>query len=432
VITTSRPIALIDIEDAHHARMTSHGATRRRSQKVALIMVAVSDLVGSGGAEREFSQLQEHFSRCSEPWEVWLITATRSLARLQVTGRLQGTTRVVALDLGDTPGLGKANIAWMTLRLLWITLIRRFDLVHICLPSPIYVPYVAVLSRLPRAVRPRLVLTVIDCTLAVSLEYEPSTGTYERQVLDAHRMFFRWARLDGIFSWYRNVADLMGRRRLTTGHPIVRAARFCFTDPARFQPAAVKQPVVVFAGRLSEQKRPLIFVDAVAQLRAREQETAKGWRFEMYGKGLLEGDVRTQIAHHHLENVITLAHTVDMAPVFARSRLFVSTQALENFTSLAMLEAMAAGNAVVAEDVGQTREFVRHGENGLLTNDPSPDGFASAMLEYMRHPERHEPMAAGSRRLATEVHTVEHFAEDLEAFWGAVAGREAFGSAGRT
>ena len=50
-----------------------------------------------------------------------------------------------------------------------------------------------------------------------------------------------------------------------------------------------------------------------------------------------------------------------------------------------MLEAMAAGNAVDAEDVSQTREFVRAGENGLLVAQGTSEAFADAIAEYLRH-----------------------------------------------
>ena len=115
--------------------------------------------------------------------------------------------------------------------------------------------------------------------------------------------------------------------------------------------------------------------------------------------------------------LVRLTHAIDLAPVLSRSRVFVSTQAVENFTSLAMLEAMAAGNVVIAGDVGQTSEFVRHGENGYLVGAATPDAFASAMADYLRHPERHAAMAAASRALVTDVHTIEHFADDIMAFW---------------
>jgi glycosyltransferase involved in cell wall biosynthesis len=152
-------------------------------------------------------------------------------------------------------------------------------------------------------------------------------------------------------------------------------------------------------------------------VRERHAELAAGWRFEMYGAGVLDAQVRQRIADLGLGGVVTLSRAHDLSPVFARSRLFVSTQAFENFTSLSMLEAMAAGNAIVAEDVGQTSEFVRGGENGFLVSPASPDTFADAIAAYMRATDRHDAMAAASRAIATEVHTIEHFAGDIVAFW---------------
>lgn len=387
--------------------------------RIALVMVAVSSLEGSGGAERLFSVLHEYLTARGKGADVTLVTARASLIRLQAAGHLSPPAGVLALALGSTPGKGKLGVAWMTLALLWATLVRRFDLVHVCLPSPIYVPFLAVLSVLPQAIRPRLALTVIDCTLAGSFENPPPPETYEREVLDAHRMYFRWTTLDGVYSWYRAFVEAAPRAGLA-GSAIVHAARFCFTEPARFRPAATKERLIVFAGRLSHQKRPLLFVDAVASLREREPDLVAGYRFELYGKGLLDEEVRDRIAVHRLGGVLTQKHGADMAPVFARSQVFVSTQAIENFTSLSMLEAMAAGNAIIAEDLGQTREFVRPGENGLLVEDESPDAFADAIAQYLRNPQWHAPMAAASRAIATDIHTIEHFAGDIEAFWSAV------------
>jgi len=384
--------------------------------KLALVMVAVGDLRGSGGAERQFADLFAHL-RCVGRDDVTLITARDSVSRLHEAGRLASADGVIALRLGHRPAQGLVGIAWMTLALLWVTLTRRYDLVHLCLPTPSYVPYAALLACLPRGWRPRLAMTVIDCTLAPNLASGHASDLYEQQVLDAHRMYFRWSRLDGVYSWYQAFIGVSRDQRLLPARTVVSAAQYCFTEPDRFRPAPVKERLVVFAGRLSEQKRPLLFVDAVSALRARAPELLAGWRFEMYGRGVLERKVGARIADYRLDDLLTMTHAVDMAPVCSRSRLFVSTQAFENFTSLAMLEAMAAGNAVIAEDVGQTYEFVRPGENGFLVEGASPEAFADAIAEYLRHPEHHGAMAAASRRLTTEVHTIEHFADDIAAFW---------------
>jgi glycosyltransferase involved in cell wall biosynthesis len=389
--------------------------------RVALVMIGVGDLSGSGGAERQFADVFNYFRRTGSD-RVTLITARASVARLRAAGRVRDTRGIIALPLGNAPARGVINVAWMTALLLTVTLFRRFDVVHVCLPTPSYVPYAAVLTLLPRFMRPRLALNVVDCTLAHNLETGTPADVYEQQVVTAHRQYFRWTRLDGIYTWYRAFADVCRRKHLVTDGMTVRPARYCFTDPNRFVPGK-KANVIVFAGRLSEQKRPWLFIDAAACLRQQHSALAAGWRFEMYGTGVLEPRVRELIAQHRLGDVLTLTNTPDLSPVFARTRLFVSTQALENFTSLAMLEAMAAGNAVIAEDVGQTREFVGDRDNGLLVSPATADAFADAIAEYLRHPDWHDQMAEASRGRATRVHTVEHFAEDITAFWREVAGR---------
>jgi glycosyltransferase involved in cell wall biosynthesis len=394
--------------------------------KIALVIVAVTDLTGSGGAERLFIDLHQYFG--TQPSvDVSLVTSTDAVAALRAVGRLPSLDRVVALDLGSRATIGAWRVARTTARLLSTIAAKQFDLVHICLPTPSYVPLAATLTRLPRSWRPAVALNVIDCTVATSLDVPPAVGTYERQVLDAHQLYFRWTRLDGLYSWYRSAVDAIAKRRLAPG-AVLASARYCFTDTSRFAPAATKDDLVIFAGRLSEQKRPLLFVDAIARLRQREPDLASKLRVEMYGKGILEASVRERIARHGLDGFVKLTHAADMAPVFARSRLFVSTQAIENFTSLAMLEAMAAGNAVIAADVGQTREFVHDGENGVLTCEETADGFALAIAHYLRHPERYAAMALASRAIATELQTIEHFAADIVSFWSTVIDRRAGGA----
>ncbi len=383
-------------------------------------MVAVSDLSGSGGAERQFSDLYEHLSR-TDPSRVSLITARASLGKLQAAGRLRNLAGVVPLELGDRPAQTRAGIAWMTLKLLWTTIGRGYDVVHVCLPTPTYVPYAALLTALPRWCRPRISLTVVDCTLAHNLRAGAAADPYEQQVVDAHRMYSQWTRLDGVFTWYRAFAETVGALRFFSPRTRVIAARYCFTDPDRFRPATTKSNIIIFAGRFSSQTRPLLFVDAIASFRERYPERAAGWRIHMFGGGPLEGEVRARIAEHGLDGVIVLDRKPDLSAEFAGSRLFISTQAFENFTSLALLEAMAAGNGVIAADVGQTREFVRHGENGYVVPEESAAAFADAIAQYVADPAAQARMSEASRVMATRVHTIDHFAGDINAFWREVA-----------
>lgn len=389
-----------------------------QAPKIAIVMLAVGDLSGSGGAERIFCDLFAHLRNCGR--EVTLITSAVAFGRLSAAGRLASDRGVVRCPLGRRPAAGISGVLWATCCLLIATLGRGLDVVHIALPTPSYVPYLALLRLLPRAWRPRVTMTVVDCTLVDSLRAGRAADTYEQQVLDAHRAYVRWTRLDGIFAWYQSIVAANAALSIWPPETRVVAARYCFTNTERFHPAEDKPRLVVWAGRLSAQKRPLLFVDAIADLQARYPELARSWSFSMYGTGRLGEEVDALIRRRGVEEVVSRSHTIDLAPVFAKSRLFVSTQAIENFTSLAMLEAMAAGNAIVAADVGQTREFVRPGENGWLVSPASAEAFADAIAAYLADESVHPRMAAASRMLATEVHTVTHFTDDIMSFWSEI------------
>jgi glycosyltransferase involved in cell wall biosynthesis len=391
--------------------------------RVALVLATVGDLSGSGGTERQFSDLFD-FLRRRNPDRFELVTTAAAVRRLRDAGRLASSDGMVALPLGSRPAQTRLALVWLTLTLLWVTIWRRWEVVHICQPTPAYLPYVAAITWLPRAWRPRVTMTVVDCTLAHNLlAPRPPEDLYERQVVAAHQLYARWTRLDGVFSWYRAFVEAAHAVRSLPARTLLVSARYCFTDPMRFTPAPAKERLVVFAGRLSEQKRPLLFVDAVARLLERDAALAAGWRFEMYGRGVLAEAVTERIRERGLAQLIIVTHALDLSAVFARSSLLVSTQAYENFTSLAMIEAMAAGNAVIAEDVGQTSEFVRNGENGILVTGATAEAFAGAIAEFLRRPDEHGAMGQASRAIATEVHTIEHFADDIVAFWAAVARR---------
>lgn len=386
--------------------------------RVALVLATVGDLSGSGGTERQFSDLFDYLVGLGQP--VDLITTEVAVRRLREAGRLASGDRVITLPLGDAPGRGKLGILWLTAALLWTTIRHRWDVVHLCQPTPAYVPYAAFITSLPRRWRPKVTMTVVDCTLAPNLmASSPPEDLYERQVLDAHRMYAGWTKLDGIFSWYQLFIDVAARLSWFTRATLT-PAKYCFTDIRRFAPAP-KQAIGVYAGRFSAQKRPLLFVDAIASLDRRHGGIAREWRFVMYGVGPLEPAVRARVDQLGLRDRIEISRTPDMAPVLASSKLFISTQAHDNFTSLAMLEAMASGNAVIAEDAGQTRAFVPPGVNGLLVPGPATaDAFADAIANYISRPDEHQRMADASRRLAADVHTIGNFADDIMSFWSEV------------
>src|SRR5690606_26952856 len=69
--------------------------------------------------------------------------------------------------------------------------------------------------------------------------------------------------------------------------------------------------------------------------------------------------------------------------------------------SLACLEAMASGCAVVATRVGGLPELIRDGVDGLLC-DPTPDSLADAVRRLVRDPALRLRLGAEARRTAEQ------------------------------
>ncbi|MGI8423073.1 MAG: glycosyltransferase family 4 protein [Chloroflexota bacterium] len=154
-----------------------------------------------------------------------------------------------------------------------------------------------------------------------------------------------------------------------------------FTDVARWAPQRKDPNRVAYAARLHPEKAPILFVEAAAQV----AESHPGARFALYGRGELGGEVDARIAALSLGGRIQRGFLTDLAPLFGGSSIFVSCQLHENLGSSSLLEAMAAGNAVVATDVGQTRQIVDESVGVLV--EPTGDAIAAGIRRLLDEPD---------------------------------------------
>src|SRR5438045_9037822 len=69
---------------------------------------------------------------------------------------------------------------------------------------------------------------------------------------------------------------------------------------------------------------------------------------------------------------------------------------------IVLREAFASGRPVIATNVGDIPEIVRHRENGLLIEPGNPQALASAILEFIADPELATHCAANGFRYAAE------------------------------
>ena len=134
-------------------------------------------------------------------------------------------------------------------------------------------------------------------------------------------------------------------------------------------------PLVAMVGRLEEIKRPVDLVDAFAMVRVR-LTTA---RLVFVGDGSLRGAIMAQAAAHGMGDVV---HVTGFLPSLEEAYpdfdVVVVPSRFEG-TSLALLEAMAAGVPVVATDVGGNVDVVDGGRCGLLVPPLQPAALAQAI-----------------------------------------------------
>ena len=379
-----------------------------RPARIGLVLFGVGDLTGGGGAERFFADLfaaYEH-SASRRAHELWLICDASAVSRLREIGRLPESPRIV-----DLSAVGGNRLAMM--QAMWqFASGTHFDLLHLTLALPRHLPWLWLSAwRRPRAA---VTLNVNDYEVAARMHTAPAPLGLDL-AWRTYRAYFRARALDGVMAWYRNLISAI--ECLSRRPPVLRAIRHCFVDTARFRPAGTKENLVVHAGRLVAVKRPMLYLDAIAEARRRNPAALAAWRFVLLGKGPLEAALRAHSSALGLDDLLQFDFAADTSHLFSRAKLFVSTQDHENFTPLSMLEAMACGNAILARDVGQTADFVREGTNGLLVREATPGALADGLLRMLGDEATLASYGAQSRRITLEEHCAENLLEEFDQFW---------------
>ncbi len=147
-----------------------------------------------------------------------------------------------------------------------------------------------------------------------------------------------------------------------------------------------EMPVIVFAGRICEQKRPALLADILRA--ARDQGLA--FRALIIGEGELKAQLKDLLSEYHLAEHVRMLDSVPhqrWLDILVASDIFLMPSQYEGI-SIALLESMAAGVVPVVAKVGGHDEIVTpdagvlipHGENELreyldairrLLSDPS-------------------------------------------------------------
>jgi glycosyltransferase involved in cell wall biosynthesis len=194
------------------------------------------------------------------------------------------------------------------------------------------------------------------------------------------------------------------RAKIVTIRNAIDRSRFAGRDPAGRAAlaglvAAPVKHIVGFAGRLSPEKGPDIFVRAaIATLRHRSDVG-----FVLFGDGPMKAEVFSLIrqagASDHISPAGFQPNLDRLMPNLDILALTSYTEGLPN----AILEAMAAGVPVVATSVGGVPEAISDGKNGLLVAPGDPTAVFEGVHKLLSDASfRSTLVAAGLRRVEQE------------------------------
>jgi glycosyltransferase involved in cell wall biosynthesis len=162
-------------------------------------------------------------------------------------------------------------------------------------------------------------------------------------------------------------------------------------------PARLEAPVIVAAGRLVGVKG----FDRLIRAFTWVAEAHPGWRLRICGGGPARAALAGLIDELRLGGRVELAGKVrDMEAELEAASVFALSSSFEGM-SLALLEAMAKGLAVVAFDnSGGPCQVIEHGADGLLVPGGDERALARAICGLIESPELRRRLGDGARRKA--------------------------------
>lgn len=174
---------------------------------------------------------------------------------------------------------------------------------------------------------------------------------------------------------------------------------------------------IVMVGRLAPPKRPDLAVRALAAVRAEIPEA----ELQVVGGGPLQTDAEQLAAQLGVAGAVRfLGYREDVPELLATAECALLASDYEG-CPLAVVEAMAAGVAVVATEAGGVGELVAQGRTGALGAAGDAEGLASALRNVLADPARAVALGAEGRRVAEERLSLERMVEQLTSLYDQVS-----------
>lgn len=174
------------------------------------------------------------------------------------------------------------------------------------------------------------------------------------------------------------------------------------TDLNLFDPAAAPEvpPIVLLPARLLRQKGVREFVEAAQALRAQDSDI----RFVIAGDTASNRDAigARELGEWRRKGIVELWGWVDDMPATMRRAAIVCLPSYHEGVPKALIDACAAGRAIVATDIAGCRAVVTNGLNGFLVPPKDSGSLARALSALIADKALCERMGLNGRAIAEE------------------------------
>lgn len=205
----------------------------------------------------------------------------------------------------------------------------------------------------------------------------------------------------------RFVADAVG------GHPMVIANGVPAPLAAQTDDGQNRAPVVLTAQRLESEKATDVALEAFAA----SGLITQGWQLHVAG----DGSERSYLEHRAVTLGIDtsthfLGRVADLDRRMSQASLLLATAPAEPF-GLSVVEAMAAGLAVIAADGGAHPETIGSATPETLFPPGDADAAAALLQRFATDPAARADLAARGRQRHAEAFTIEAHVDSLETLY---------------
>ena len=182
-------------------------------------------------------------------------------------------------------------------------------------------------------------------------------------------------------------------------------------------------PAIVLSTRRLE---PLYNIDDILAACAEVLRTGRSLRLIVASSGSLAGSLRDMADHLGMAEAVEFTGFVEDAELvrlYRRASVYVTVPSSDS-TAVSLLQAMAAGCAVVATDLPATREWVDTSAGNRLVGIGARGEIASAIAELLDAPDVCFPAGSFNSRLVVERGGWAAEMDSMEALYERVAGAE--------